>query len=528
MGVILDAIANLSLNAGFADDYPFWALLFGTFVLEDVALITGLGLVAEQRMGVGSAFWAIFIGILAGDVGLYGLGRFFPRSHKRKEFNQSPIGLGSIAMSRFIPGARLAVYPLAGFYRYPWLKFVLIVTPSVLVWVGTCFYFGSVFFQLFKSHLFFGIFALLIIMIGMKRLIPLTTDRWQRQALIHSWRRWTHFEFWPPWLFYPPVALYALWLTFRHRSITAPLYCNPGVRNGGLIGESKWDFLKHISDHQDHGLESFLCQNPKEARSLIVQKNLSFPLILKPDQGQRGYGVRLIQNQIDLDQYCEDADYAVIVQEFSALPHEAGLFFVKEPYALKGRIISFTDKKLPTLIGDGNSQLGDLILRDRRARIIAPIYIKRHQALLESIPEKGAEFRLTNSGNHCQGAIFLDGRDMITPALEDALDRLAKTIPNFHVGRFDIKYKNENQLMLGLDFKVVEVNGVGSESTHIWDPQTRLWDAYQALFDQWRIIYCIGARVKKDSLQSKPFLLRTVAQDLVSFFRKNRLMSVSS
>jgi hypothetical protein len=41
--------------------------------------------------------------------------------------------------------------------------------------------------------------------------------------------------------------------------------------------------------------------------------------------------------------------------------------------------------------------------------------------------------------------------------------------------------------------KVIELNGVTSEATHIYDPGIGLLEAWRTLFDQWRILFEIGA-----------------------------------
>jgi hypothetical protein len=40
--------------------------------------------------------------------------------------------------------------------------------------------------------------------------------------------------------------------------------------------------------------------------------------------------------------------------------------------------------------------------------------------------------------------------------------------------------------------KIIELNGVTSEATHIYDPKLSLFDAYRVLFEQWRIAFEIG------------------------------------
>jgi len=42
-------------------------------------------------------------------------------------------------------------------------------------------------------------------------------------------------------------------------------------------------------------------------------------------------------------------------------------------------------------------------------------------------------------------------------------------------------------------FQVIELNGVTSEATSIYDPAKALFDAYRTLFAQWRLAFAIGA-----------------------------------
>src|SRR5262249_31176746 len=79
-----------------------------------------------------------------------------------------------------------------------------------------------------------------------------------------------------------------------------------------------------------------------------------------------------------------------------------------------------------------------------------------------------------------------------TPKLEWAVDRLA-AIEGFHIGRFDIRYRDPEDLRQGKNFQVVELNGAASESTNVYDSRNSLGKAYRILFRQWRLIFAIGA-----------------------------------
>ncbi len=60
----------------------------------------------------------------------------------------------------------------------------------------------------------------------------------------------------------------------------------------------------------------------------------------------------------------------------------------------------------------------------------------------------------------CSGNVSCDDiTDLVTPKLTKVICEIADSIPNFNVGRFDIKYKDEKSLLLGEDFYILEANG---------------------------------------------------------------------
>jgi hypothetical protein len=108
------------------------------------------------------------------------------------------------------------------------------------------------------------------------------------------------------------------------------------------------------------------------------------------------------------------------------------------------------------------------------------------------VPTAGQSVQLVEIGTHCRGSIFLDGIDTLTPALEEVIDRIAQGFDGFFFGRFDIRVPSRQDFMAGRNMKIVELNGVTSEATHIYDPKLSLFDAYRVLFEQWRIAFEIG------------------------------------
>jgi hypothetical protein len=90
--------------------------------------------------------------------------------------------------------------------------------------------------------------------------------------------------------------------------------------------------------------------------------------------------------------------------------------------------------------------------------------------------------------------MFLDGAWVLTPALEERFDAIARGFEGFHFGRFDVRVESElEEFRAGRGFKIIELNGVTSEATHIYHPGTPLTTAYRVLMGQWRIAFEIGA-----------------------------------
>ena len=103
------------------------------------------------------------------------------------------------------------------------------------------------------------------------------------------------------------------------------------------------------------------------------------------------------------------------------------------------------------------------------------------------------------------GALFLDGMHVKTSALETAIDRLSKGFSGFYFGRYDIRTPSIENFKKGRNFKVIELNGVTSEATHIYHPGTRLWRAYLVLMRQWKMAYEIGALNRNRGIKPESF-----------------------
>jgi hypothetical protein len=317
------------------------------------------------------------------------------------------------------------------------------------------------------------------------------------RKLVGRWKRLCRWEFWPPYLSYPPVVMYIACLGIRFRSWALFTAANPAMPAGGFVGESKHEIMEHLQ-----GAGSWLprftllareepFQRLARATEFINRHGLQFPVVLKPDAGQRGSGVSIVRSLGQVREYLDKAPCPVILQEYVS-GEEYGVFYCRYPGDERGRVFSVTEKRMPVLIGDGKSTLEELILADDRAICMADFYLSKNSVRIQEVPVPGEEVQLVEIGTHCRGAIFLDGGDTITPALEDVIDQMAKTFDGFFFGRFDIRVPSKQEFMAGRNLKIIELNGVTSEATHIYDPRFSVFDAYRVLFRQWRIAFEIG------------------------------------
>ncbi|MDX1389458.1 MAG: hypothetical protein R3344_09735 [Acidobacteriota bacterium] len=297
-------------------------------------------------------------------------------------------------------------------------------------------------------------------------------------------------------MLYAPVVMYVAWLGLRFRGPTVFTAANPAFPAGGVVGESKADILDALLAGGApvacfRRLPASLTTTERWDRCLEFVRLKGFPVVLKPDVGERGRGVCIAHNLEALRRGLAGANRDWLVQEYVPGP-EFGLFYCRYPDERRGRLLAITVKRMPAVEGDGRRTLKQLILDDERARCIARVYLGANADRLEKVPAAGERVTLVDIGSHCRGAIFLDGDRLRTDRLEEAVEAMARSVPGFSFGRFDIRVPSATALRRGQELRILELNGVTSECTNIYDPSHGVVDAWRVLFRQWRIAFEIG------------------------------------
>jgi hypothetical protein len=299
----------------------------------------------------------------------------------------------------------------------------------------------------------------------------------------------------------------------RYRGILLPTVANPSFPGGGFFGESKAEILDLAVLHAPEWVAPFVTVDrlttvddstsvgaqTRAAVAKLHAAGLGLPVVAKPDLGCRGAGVKLIRSMDQLVAYVQafPASARFLLQQYVPYEGEAGIFYCRHPGEASGRIISITLKYFPHVVGDGERTLRALILADPRAGKLPHLYLQRHAARLDTVPGMGEAVRLAFAGSHSRGAIFRNGTALVTPAMEARFDAIAKSLPEFYFGRFDIRFEDFAKVQSGEAFTIVEANGAGAESTHIWDRQTTLFSAWADLMKQYRLLFQIG-RANRD------------------------------
>ncbi len=519
-------------------------IIVATFVTEDLTTISVGVMVAQGRIDFLFGTLACFLGIFIGDILLYLAGRYLGRpavAHAPLKWFVSDKavakssgwfarqGVKVILASRFVPGARLPTYFAAGLLRTKFWWFTFYFALACAVWtpllVGLSAWLGEeaikrVYFG--PQHFWLrGVLLSIVLLLLIKLLLRLFTWRGRRR-LLSQWRRLTRWEFWPMWAFYPPVVCYIAYLALKYRSLTLFTVCNPALPASGFVGESKAQILhglRHAAEfiprYQLLPASSNSDERVAQARQFLHTQQLAYPIVLKPDVGERGNGVQVIRSDEQLAQYLQACAHDTILQEY-APGAEFGVFYYRYPEEARGHIFSITKKKFPVITGDGKSTLEQLIWEDERAVCMAQFYCDKQGDRLWDVPQAGAQIQLVEIGAHSKGTIFLDGMHYKTAALERAIDRLCHNFAGFYFGRFDLRVPSVEALQQGRDFKIIELNGVTSEATSIYDPKNSVFAAYRVLCEQWRIAFAIAAKNRERGSQPTSFraLLRLIRESV--------------
>jgi len=298
-----------------------------------------------------------------------------------------------------------------------------------------------------------------------------------------------HWEYWSFNMLYGPIYLYWFVLCARARSFFFFNTANPSIKNGGFLMESKKEIYDLIPERYYPQTMLFTAGTPVEqVIDQIRAAGFAFPLIAKPDIGMRGLAVARLADEKEALLYAQESQVDFLVQEYVPYENEIGIFYYRYPDKSSGHISGIVKKEFLAVTGDGKTPTRELLLRDPRYILQLPILEQTMQHLLAEVVPAGEKKVLVPYGNHARGALFLDDSDRADGKLVSMIDEICKQVPGFYFGRLDIRYRSWEELKEGKHFSIIELNGAGSEPTHMYDPRHSVFFAWKEIIRHWHIL----------------------------------------
>jgi membrane protein DedA with SNARE-associated domain len=514
------------------------------FAHEDLAIVLGAYAIVNNLLPASLVALCIYAGIVASDFALYGIGagarrvpwlsRFavddrvhqFGQNLKRNLF-------GLFALCRVVPGVVFVAFVACGWSRVPLGRFTVASLLISALYLPITLYLVIVFGDALDDHV--GLWSWPVLLAALAATAYVRRRVFAFGALQESaefasdtrdspefrrrmpiaplrGRRVARAERIPPLLFYAPLALSWIGHGLRYRSMTLPTAVNPMIPTGGMWGESKSECLWQVGAEERCWIADLtvlqrssgagsLARDRGKALDAAAQSGIAFPLVAKPDIGWHGHGVCLLDDEAALAEYLNrfPSGARLILQRYVPYAGDAAVLYARGPGMQAGRIESLTFRYVPHVVGDGRSTLLELIRSDPRTRWKLGLHLgvdRSHRGpsaqQLGVVPGVGELVRIAFISNQRAGGLYRDAHRYITAALRDRFDRIALSMPEFHYGRFDIRFESTEALMRGEKFSIVEINGIGGEAIDVWDPQLPVMETYRRLFAQQHLLFRIG------------------------------------
>jgi hypothetical protein len=331
--------------------------------------------------------------------------------------------------------------------------------------------------------------------------------------------RLTNKEYWNANIYVAPVVVYVAYLAAKARSPLFFTAANPAIPTGGMVGEDKADISSWIPPQYRPKNTTITSVDSMESIKANLEKaHLQFPLIIKPTVGCRGLMVKKIGSLSEIMEHILHFPTTFLIEEFIDYPIEVAVLYWKNPETGESGIQSIAGKKFLSVLGDGKQTVEALLGHNPRAILQMERLKIEKPALLKSIPKMDKKIIVEPIGNHCRGTKFLDYNQLITPEMVQSFDKIQADLPGNYLFRLDLKVPSVSDLQEGKNIKILEINGVGSDPAHIFDPNTRFFEIWAAYFRLWKKIYEVSTAVHR---QGVPYM---TLKEYKKFVKKQREM----
>ncbi len=343
------------------------------------------------------------------------------------------------------------------------------------------------------------------------------TALWWRRFQIRLW----HWEYWPMYVFNIPILFIWLWNALRCRDLFFFTSTNPGIPTGGFFGESKSDILGKIPD--GYKVKSILWKGPvseSDVEKLFDESGLSFPIIAKPEVGERGWLIVKINSLEELKQHIRHHLIDFILQPFITADIEVSIMVYRYPAGIEADVSSICLKEFLHILGDGRSTMEELILAQDRAVLQYEKLAAKYGHRFDEVLRSGEYLLMEPIGNHCRGTKFINANAQIDDSIRGVMTGILRTMPGLYYGRFDMKIDSWESLRAGKGIYILEFNGTSSDPAHIYDPSYSLIRAYKDMAFHWGIMARIARQNKRAGIKSVG--IKQIIPALFLYFRYKR------
>jgi hypothetical protein len=286
------------------------------------------------------------------------------------------------------------------------------------------------------------------------------------------------YEFWHPRLFEAPFyAWLGLNCLFKRIGVRTLAKANYALNHGEIGLGSKYESHQVFDERfflPTAFVSSSLSDDEKSSLIRDFASRHGYPLVLKPNLGCVGKGILKLHDDEEMTDAIASLVGDYMVQKFTPFNTEYGVFYTRH----RGRpqITGINRKHFPCITGNGRDSLLTLARNHYRYSDHWHSFLQYHDT--RRIPEPGEQVQLSFIGSHTLGCKFTDETHRLTPELEAAVFEVFEQQPGYNFGRLDIKAENQAAFLRG-EFVLIEVNGVASLPTHMFDPKYSLWEAYR-------------------------------------------------
>lgn len=223
--------------------------------------------------------------------------------------------------------------------------------------------------------------------------------------------------------------------------------------------------LKHVGISCADGY-SYTKEDAPKARQLVRRLG---QVVIKPDKGAKGLGVSVGVSHSTFDQAWDNAwrraSKKVLVERF--FDGEEARYLV-----LDGKCVAVLRRIPPTVYGDGNSSISDLVhqknvLRSKNPNLrVKLIMLDDHRLSLlrargldaQYVPQPGEKVVLDPKGNLSTGADPEDITDIVHGDYKKITETFSKSLPGSHIIGVDVLSKDHTKAATAESYIVVEAN----------------------------------------------------------------------